>query len=170
MNIAIVGGGPAGLYFAILMKRANAAHQIDVYERNRPDDTFGFGVVFSDETLTGFRDADAASYEDIIRAFAYWDDIEVRVHGRKLVSGGHGFCGMSRKELLKIFHKHCRDLGVGLHFQTDITDLSRFADADLILASDGINSFIRETNKDRFKPSVDWRKNKFIWLGTTKPL
>ena len=170
MKIAVVGGGPAGLYFALLMKRKDPRHDITVYERNKPDDTFGFGVVFSDETLAGFRDADEKSFRDITASFAYWDKIEVRFGGKALVSGGHGFCGMSRKELLLILQRHCRDAGVELKFKTDIASLDRFADCDLILASDGINSFVREGMKEHFQPSVDWRKNKFIWLGTTKPL
>lgn len=170
MKIAVIGGGPAGLYFSLLMKRRDPRHDIVVYERNKPDDTFGFGVVFSDETLAGFRDADLRSFKDIIASFAYWDKIEVQFGGKALVSGGHGFCGMSRKELLLILQRHCREAGVKIEFQTEIASLDRFADCDLILASDGINSFIREGLKEQFQPSVDWRKNKFIWLGTTKPL
>ncbi|MDP7602498.1 MAG: bifunctional salicylyl-CoA 5-hydroxylase/oxidoreductase, partial [Alphaproteobacteria bacterium] len=143
MKISIVGGGPAGLYFGLLAKKAKPDHQIDIYERNQPDDTFGFGVVFSDETLSGFLDHDRDSHREIVGNFAYWDEIDVRTKGRVLRSGGHGFCGMSRRKLLQILQRHATAAGCELHFDYEIDDISRFADSDLILAADGINSFIR---------------------------
>ena len=171
MKIAIVGGGPAGLYFALLMKKANPAHDIAVYERNQADDTFGFGVVFSDETLGGFMSHDPESYQEIIENFAYWDEIDVHVGGQVIRSGGHGFCGLSRKKLLNILQRRCERLGVKLNFQTEVNpDLRAFAGVDLIVAADGINSAIRDRFKEHFQPSLDWRRNKFVWLGTDKRL
>ena len=170
MDIVIVGGGPAGLYFALLMKKADTGRRVRVYERNRPDDTFGFGVVFSDETLGGFNDYDPETYRDIVEAFAYWDEIEVRYKGERIRSGGHGFCGMSRRRLLSILQGHCAAAGVEIHYQTEITDLAPFSGADLIVAADGINSLIRETYKAHFRPTLDWRRNRFVWLGSTLPL
>ena len=165
MRVASIGGGPAGLYFSILMKKAFPETQISVYERNRADDTFGWGVVFSAETLGNFREEDPESYEAITREFAYWDDIETFYGDTRVRSVGHGFCGMSRKRFLQILHERCRELGVELHFETEIAGVAD-VDADLILAADGINSFVRENDKAHFKPSIDWRKCKFCWLGT----
>ncbi|MGE5147136.1 MAG: FAD-dependent monooxygenase, partial [Candidatus Eiseniibacteriota bacterium] len=169
MRIVVVGGGPGGLYFAILMKKAYPAARIEVYERNRADDTFGFGVVFSDETLDNFLSHDPESYAAITGAFAYWDAIDFKFHGQTVRSHGHGFCGCGRVELLLLLQKRARQLGVELHFETEITDLAAFHDADLIVASDGVNSRIRETYKEHFQPEIEWRRNKFIWLGSTKP-
>jgi len=168
LKIAVIGGGPGGLYFSILMKKANPAHQITVYERNRPDDTFGFAVVFSDETLKGFMGRDEATYRAITDAFGYWDEIEVRYRDQRIRSGGHGFCGISRIELLNILQHRAQELGVDIQFETEIDNLEQFSDCDLILASDGVNSWIRETYKDKFKPNIDFRKTKFVWLGTTQ--
>jgi anthraniloyl-CoA monooxygenase len=170
MKVAIVGGGPGGLYFALLAQKAWPRWDITVYERNRPDDTFGFGVVFSDQTLDSFKAYDGPSYEMIRRRFAYWGDVDVVYKGRSMRSGGNGFCGCSRVALLHILHDRCRELGVKLVFQKEIKSLDEVADADLVVVADGINSAIRETNKDHFKPSVDLRPNKFTWLGSTKPL
>jgi anthraniloyl-CoA monooxygenase len=170
MKIAIIGGGPAGLYFAILMKKQDPAHQITVYERNRPDDTFGFGVVFSDATLDTFERYDEPSYRRITQEFAYWDDIAIHFKGDVHRIGGNGFCGCSRRTLLLILQERARELGVALEFEVDIDDESRFADADLIVASDGINSRIREKYVEHFAPKVDLRPNKFAWMGSTKPL
>ena len=170
MKIACIGGGPAGLYFGILMKKAHPEAEITVYERNRPDDTFGWGVVFSDETLDGFQEADPESYAEIRRSFAYWTDIETHYGGACVRSTGHGFCGLSRKRLLQIFHARCEELGVRLAFETEVSDDAEVADADLILAADGLNSVIRDKYAEHFQPRLEWGRCKFSWLGTTLPL
>lgn len=170
LRIAVVGGGPGGLYFSILMKMANPAHDIEVFERNQHDDTFGFGVVFSDETLDRFKAADPDSYRTITDAFAYWGGIDVSVAGQFIRSDGHGFAGMERKALLLILQERARDLGVKLHFTHDVVKLEDLGPRDLIVAADGINSAIRDRFKDRFKPEFDWRTNRFCWLGSTKSL
>jgi len=171
MRVVCIGGGPAGLYFSILLKKQDPSHDIVVYERNRPYDTFGWGVVFSDQTLQNLAGADEPSKQDILDAFAHWDDIDVHFKGRSITSGGHGFCGIGRKRLLNILQDRARDLGVRLEFESEIEvdDLTtRFADADLIIASDGLNSKVRSRWADHFRPSIDVRKNKFVWLGTTR--
>ena len=168
MRIVCVGGGPAGLYFAILMKRADPAHRVTVIERNRADDIFGWGVVFSDQTLENMRDGDPQSQQRIIDNFAHWDDIEIHFKGQSVTSHGHGFCGIERKRLLTILQERARELGVELEFQREAADIAPFADADLIVAADGINSRIRAAYADHFQPEIDWRKNKFVWLGTHK--
>ncbi|MFP6747849.1 MAG: bifunctional salicylyl-CoA 5-hydroxylase/oxidoreductase, partial [Alphaproteobacteria bacterium] len=170
MKANIIGGGPAGLYFAILAKKQHPDDLITVYERNRAGDTFGFGVVFSDATLGFFRDADSESYDEIINHFAYWDEIETRYNGQVIRSSGHGFCGMSRMGLLQILQRRAEDLGVVLRYETEITDLAAYRDADLMVAADGVNSMIRETYAASFKPTIDDRPNRFVWLGTTAPL
>jgi anthraniloyl-CoA monooxygenase len=170
MNVHVIGGGPAGLYFAILMKKAWPATRITVFERNRPDDTFGFGVVFSDETLDNFEAHDRESYRAIIGHFAYWDDIEINFRGTTHRIGGNGFCGCSRATLLKILGRRARSLGVEIQYQREISPLnSALRDADLVVVADGINSRFRETFADRFKPSVDLRPNLFSWMGSTRP-
>ncbi len=169
MRIVIIGGGAAGLYFAILMKKAWPEHDITVYERNRSDDTFGFGVVFSDETLDNFQTYDPESYDAIVDAFAYWDEIDFVLHGETIRSSGHGFCGCGRVELLLILQNRCRALGVDMHFETEIDDPGQFADADLIVGADGINSRVREIHREHFRPQFEWRRNRFTWLGSTKP-
>lgn len=170
MRIEVIGGGPAGLYFAILMKKARPEASITVHERNRPDDTFGFGVVFSDQTLETFEQYDAESYRAITENFAYWDDIAIHYKDASFRIGGNGFCGCSRRTLLLLLQERARELGVEMRFEADITDLSQFEGADLIVAADGINSAIREAHRDHFQPSVDLRPNKFTWMGSTKPL
>ena len=170
MKVSIIGGGPGGLYFALLAQKAWPRWDITVYERNRPDDTFGFGVVFSDQTLDAFKACDGPSYEMIRRRFAYWGDVDVVYKGRSMRSGGNGFCGCSRVALLHILHDRCRELGVKLVFQKEIRGLDEVADADLVVVADGINSIIREKHRDHFQPSVDLRPNKFTWLGSTRPL
>ena len=168
LKINIIGGGPGGLYFSLLMKIADPRHDITIYERNRADDTFGFGVVFSDETLGNFMGQDQETYRQIREAFAYWDEIEVRYKGDRIRSGGHGFAGMSRQKLLDILQGRCRDVGVKMLFEHDVTDISACRDADLLLGSDGINSLVREAYKESFKPTIDMRLTKFVWLGTTQ--
>jgi len=171
MRMTIVGAGPAGLYLALLMKKADPGHQITIYERNQPDDTFGFGVVFSDETLNQFLAEDAATAQAIRENFAYWHEIDVVAGGETIRSGGHGFCGLARKKLLQILQTRCAAEGVVLKFaseQQDFESLRR--DCDLLVGADGINSLVRDAWKDTFKPSLDWRRNKFVWLGTTLPL
>ncbi|MGH8248555.1 MAG: bifunctional salicylyl-CoA 5-hydroxylase/oxidoreductase [Gammaproteobacteria bacterium] len=172
MKIVCLGGGPASLYFSILMKKANPAHDVTVIERGPRDATWGFGVVFSDETLKGFLEADAQSYRRIVEQFAYWDRIDTFINGRKISSGGHGFCGMSRLKLLNTFHNRCEQLGVRLRFKTDITDLAQLGmeSHDLVVAGDGVSSMIRETYKEQFGTTADWRSNRFCWLATTLPL
>ena len=170
MRIAIVGGGPAGLYFALLAKRDLPELEIEVFERNRPDDTFGFGVVFSDQTLDTLEEADRPSYEAIRDGFAYWDDIEIHFKGTVERIGGNGFCGCARTTLLRILQQRCRELGVRLHFQREVRDVAELADFDLVVAADGINSGIRRAFADHFRPQVDLRPNRFTWMGSTRPL
>src|SRR3954451_2855552 len=170
MKIAIIGGGPAGLYAAILLKKQRPQAEITVYERNRADDTFGFGVVFSDATLDNSEKYDPPSYRRITQEFAYWDDIAVHFRGTTHRVGGNGFCGCSRRTLLLILQDRARELGVNLLFETEIDDERRFADADLIVIADGSNSRFRDKHVDHFRPEVDLRSNKFAWMGSTRPL
>jgi len=170
MKVSIVGGGPGGLYFAVLAKKAWPGWDVTVYERNGPNDTFGFGVVFSDQTLDSFKASDPVSYERIRRRFAYWGDVDVVYKGRVMRSGGNGFCGCSRVALLNILQERCRELGVQLVFEHEVEDLDELHDSDLVVVADGIHSKIRERHKDHFRPSVDLRPNKFTWLGSTRPL
>lgn len=171
MNILCIGGGPAGLYFALLMKKQNPAHRIAVVERNRPYDTFGWGVVFSDQTLGNLVKADEATAKTILQAFNHWDDIDIHFKGQVTTSGGHGFCGIGRKRLLNILQERCEQLGVNLVFETDVEDdqtLAQQYDADLVIASDGLNSRIRTRYESTFQPDIDTRKCRFVWLGTKK--
>ncbi|HUG79801.1 MAG TPA: bifunctional salicylyl-CoA 5-hydroxylase/oxidoreductase, partial [Burkholderiales bacterium] len=170
MKVTVIGAGPGGLYFALLAKKAWPRWDITVYERNRPDDTFGFGVVFSDQTLDTFKAYDAVTYERIRRRFAYWGDVDVVYKGRVMRSGGNGFCGCSRVALLNILQDRARELGVQMRFQREVEDLDEFPGSDLIVVADGINSKIRSKHESHFQPSVDLRPNKFTWLGSTKPL
>src|SRR5919107_1433032 len=170
MKTAIIGGGPAGLYFAILLKKLRSESDITVYERNRADETFGFGVVFSDATLDNFEKYDLPSYQRIIREFAYWDDISIHFRGSEHRIGGNGFCGCSRRTLLLILQERAEELGIELRYEVDVDDESLFADADLVVVADGINSRFRERYADHFQPEVDLRPNKFTWMGSTKPL
>ncbi len=170
MKIASIGGGPAGLYFSILMKKAYPETEITVCERNSADDTFGWGVVFSDETLGNFEAADAQSFQEIRSQFRYWREIETYYRDTCIVSSGHGFAALSRKTLLQILQQRCTELGVHLEFNHEIPDLDAVPDADLILGADGVNSFVRDSLAEYFKPTIDWRKCKFTWLGTDKPL
>ena len=168
MNIVCIGGGPAGLYFALLMKQNNPAHEITVVERNKPYDTFGWGVVFSDATMDNMRVWDPETAADIEVAFNHWDDIELWFKGETIRSGGHGFVGIGRKKLLNILQRRCEDLGVKLVFEVDADSDLQYPEADLVIASDGINSRIRSNYEAVFQPDVVTRPNRYIWLGTHK--
>jgi anthraniloyl-CoA monooxygenase len=169
MNVVCVGGGPAGLYLAILAKKARPDFEVKVLERNQRGDAYGFGVVFSEETLDHFEAADRESYDALTKAFKEWGDIEVRhFSGERFVSGGHGFAAASRKELLGLLSRRAEDLGAELRFSSDVADLSDLSDADLIVGADGANSMVRAALGDRLRPSVDLRTNKYIWFGTEK--
>ena len=168
-RIVCLGGGPAGLYAAILFRKALPQARVEVYERNRPDDTFGWGVVFSDRTMENFRAADAPSHEAITGSFHHWDDIDVHFRGTTTTTGGHGFCGIERKRLLGILQDRGADLGVVHHFQHEVGDDAEFADADLVVAADGVNSRMRKRHEAVFEPDIDTRECRYIWLGTTKP-
>ncbi|RZJ72759.1 FAD-dependent monooxygenase [Flavobacterium sp.] len=170
MKISVIGGGPGGLYFSILLKKALPETQIDIYERNKADDAFGFGVVFSDETLSEFLSRDPKSYDLIRNSFAYWDELDVARDGEIARITGNGFCGCSRKTLLQLLQQRCREEGVNLHFEANVSDLSQFSDSDYIVASDGINSQIREKFASEFGTKIKLQRNKFVWLGSTKPL
>ena len=169
MKIVCVGGGPGGLYFAISMKLRDPSHDVLVVERNRADDTFGWGVVFSNETLANLWRNDAESAAAVEASFQHWDDIDVRFKGHVVRSGGHGFAGIARKRLLGVLQDRARALGIRLQFEREVEDISTFYDADLIVAADGINSRIRDRFAATFQPSIELRRNKYIWLGTTKP-
>ena len=167
MRIVCIGGGPAGLYFGLLMKRRHPDYEITVIERNRPYDTFGWGVVFSDQTLGNLRAADPESADEILDAFNHWDDIEIHFGGRQIRSSGHGFCGIGRKRLLNILQARCEALGVKLVFESQATD-DDIGDADLIIAADGLNSATRQKYAATYQPDVDMRDCRFVWLGTSK--
>ena len=168
MKLVCIGGGPAGLYFALLMKQQNPAHDVVVVERNKPYDTFGWGVVFSDATMDNMRVWDPPTAAEIQLALNHWDDIELHFKGEVIRSGGHGFVGIGRKRLLNILQRRCEELGVELVFEVDVESDTQYPDADLIIASDGINSRIRAQYEAVFKPDLALRPNRFIWLGTHK--
>lgn len=171
MNIVCIGGGPAGLYFSLLMKKQDPTHEITVIERNRPYDTFGWGVVFSDQTLGNLVAADEQTARTILQSFNHWDDIDVHFKGHTVTSGGHGFCGIGRKRLLNILQARCEELGVRLVFETDVGDDQALAaqyGADLVIASDGLNSRVRTRYVDTYQPDIDTRNCRFVWLGTKK--
>ncbi|MGH3356781.1 MAG: NAD(P)-binding protein, partial [Nocardioidaceae bacterium] len=168
-RIAVIGGGPGGLYFAALAKQLDPSHDITVWERNDADDTFGFGVVFSDETLGGIEHADSVVHAQMEREFARWDDIDVHFKGEVVTSGGHGFAAMSRKRLLQILQRRCADLGVRVWFRTDAPDVAELAAGhDLVVAADGLSSAVRRRYADTFRPTLDVRDCKYMWLGTSK--
>ena len=171
MRIAIVGGGPAGLYLAILMRRSRPEVAVTVFERNRLEDTFGFGVVFSDQTLDNFERADPDSYAAILAEFAYWDDIEIRHKGTVHRIGGNGFCGFARTTLLRILADRAGELGADLRFQAEVASVEDLmASHDLVVVADGINSAIRQAHAEHFGPTVDLRPNRFVWMGSACPL
>ncbi|MGB7336854.1 MAG: bifunctional salicylyl-CoA 5-hydroxylase/oxidoreductase, partial [Salaquimonas sp.] len=167
MRIACLGGGPGGLYFAISMKLRNPSHEVVVLERNKPDDTFGWGVVLSDETLQNLADNDPISAKAIEGEFAYWDDIALHFKGERIVSSGHGFCGVGRKKLLILLQQRARELGVDLRFETEVESAEHYRkEFDIVVACDGLNSKVRLEYADTFKPNIDQRLCQFIWLGT----
>ncbi len=168
MRIVCIGGGPAGLYFALLMKKQHPAHHVTVVERNRAFDTFGWGVVFSDQTMQSMRQWDPATAATIEDAFNHWDDIELVFKGRKIRTTGHGFVGIGRKKMLNILQERCIELGVEMVFEHEATGDEEFADADLVIAADGVNSRIRAKYIDIFKPEMVMRPNRYVWLGTHK--
>jgi anthraniloyl-CoA monooxygenase len=167
MKINIIGGGPAGMYFAILMKSADPAHDINIYERNGPDDTFGWGVVFSGKTLANLRAADEPSHAEITRNFAAWDNVDVVHRGEKISIHGNSFTGIARLRLLKILQHRCEQLGVEIRFRTEARDFESLkVDSDLVVAADGVNSFVRQAFSAAFRPDLSVRPNKYIWYGT----
>jgi anthraniloyl-CoA monooxygenase len=179
MNVAVVGGGPAGLYFALLMRKADPRHRVTVWERNRPDDTFGWGVVFSDQTLANFAAADPETCAEIASRFARWDDIDVHVKGRVITSGGHGFSGIARRTLLDILQRRAAELGVELRFGHEVRCLDELArlvggeagggaGPDLVVAADGANSMVRRELAAHVQPDLDVRSARYVWLGTTR--
>ncbi|HVW68778.1 MAG TPA: bifunctional salicylyl-CoA 5-hydroxylase/oxidoreductase [Steroidobacteraceae bacterium] len=171
MRIVCLGGGPAGLYFALLMKKANPAHDITVIDRNAADNTFGWGVVFSDKTMDGFRAQDPQVVAEIEASFRHWNDIDIFFKGRKITSSGHGFCGIARLKLQEIFQRRCAELGVRLVWETEFTDPDDYArQYDLVVGSDGVFSTTRKRYEEHFNPRIDVRKCRFIWLGTRKKL
>jgi len=169
MKINVIGGGPAGLYLAILMKKADASHQVTVYERNGPDDTFGWGVVFSGKTLSNLRQADAESHAEITTNFQAWDNVDV-VHGADKISiHGNSFSGIARIRLLKILQARAAELGITVHFHSEISDIETLrVDGDLLVAADGVNSTVRRHYESEFKPTLDLRPNRYIWYGTNQ--
>lgn len=167
MKINIIGGGPAGLYFAILMKLADPAHVITVWERNGPDDTFGWGVVFSGKTLSNLRMADPETHAEITRDFEAWDNVDVIHGGDKISIHGNSFSGISRLHLLKILQRRCEQLGVRLNFRSEVSDIASLAaGCDLLVGADGVNSTVREKYKVQFEPRLHMRPNKYVWYGT----
>jgi anthraniloyl-CoA monooxygenase len=170
MRITILGGGPAGLYCGLLLKKANPAHEVRVVERNAPDATYGWGVVFSDRTLAAFQEADYKSYKAITSHFVSWDAIDTWYRGELTHCGGHVFAGLARKALLGVLQERCRELGVALEFGVEVSDLASLGEADLLIAADGVNSLARRTYESTFKPSLTPGKAKYIWLGADRVL
>ncbi|HEX8922973.1 MAG TPA: FAD-dependent monooxygenase [Pyrinomonadaceae bacterium] len=169
MRINVIGGGPAGLYFALLMKKQQPAHEILVMERNAPDDTFGWGVVFSDKTLTYLKETDEESYRQITDSFVMWDNVDVVHRGERVTIRGNKFSGIARIKLLQILQRRAEQLGVDLRFRTEVQEVDALrSGSDLLVGADGINSTVRQNYKDNFQPVLSARKNKYIWYGTNQ--
>ena len=169
MKIVAIGGGPAALYFGILMKKADPAHEITIIERNQLDDTFGFGVVFSDATQNNLAAADPETYDAMASKFAHWDNIDVHYRDQVITSSGHGFSGLSRRALLAVLGRRCKELGVCVEVGKEVDDPVVYREADLLLGADGFNSVVRRRYAALFQPTMDERPNRFVWLGTTRP-
>jgi anthraniloyl-CoA monooxygenase len=169
MKISVIGGGPAGLYFAILMKKAQAAHRIKIYERNGPNDTFGWGVVFSGKTLANLRAADGTSHAEITKEFSAWDNVDVVHRSNKVSIHGNSFSGIARLQLLKILQRRAEELGVEIEFHTEIHNIEELrSDCDLLVAADGVNSTVRLNYVEQLQPELDLRTNRYIWYGTNQ--
>ncbi len=168
MRILVIGGGPAGLYFSILMKRLDPTHEVTVLERDGPNDTFGWGIVFSDQTFSYLEERDEPSFRRIVEGCQTWDNVDIVHRGEKISIGGNKFSGIARLAFLQILHARCAELGVDVRFNTTFTDLALLPDYDLLVGADGAWSTIRTIFKDAFHPNVDIRKNKYIWLGTPR--
>jgi anthraniloyl-CoA monooxygenase len=168
MKINVIGAGPAGLYFALLMKKSDASREVTVYERNARGSTFGWGVVFSDKTLSYLRDSDEPSHAAITRAFATWDNVDVVHRGERVSVRGNRFSGIARIKLLNILQERCRQLGVSLRFETNVADAEALRDCDLLVGADGVNSAVRERYRDQFGPDLSLRSNKYVWFGTRR--
>src|SRR5688500_4356901 len=168
MRITILGGGPAGLYFALLMKGRHPSHAVTLIERDGPDDTFGWGIVFSDQTFDYLRQSDAPSFEAITAACERWDNVDIVHRGERITVRGNRFSGIARIRFLQVLHARCLDLGVDLQFHRPVTDLAQLPPADLLVGADGANSLVRRTHEDLFQPHVEYGRNKYIWLGTPK--
>jgi anthraniloyl-CoA monooxygenase len=168
MRIAVVGGGPAGLYFALLMKRHDRSHHVTVFERDGPNDTFGWGIVFSDQTFGYLRDSDERSADEIVANCQTWDNVDVVHRGTKVSIRGNRFSGIARIAFLNILHERCRAVGVDLRFHTPVPEPQHLTGFDLLVGADGANSVVRQRSSDRFRPALDVRRNKYIWLGTRR--
>jgi anthraniloyl-CoA monooxygenase len=167
-KINVIGGGPAGLYFAILMKRQDQSREIIVVERDGPDDTFGWGIVFSDQTFSYLEEGDRPSFQRIVAACEIWDNVDVVHRGERITIRGNRFSGIGRLKFLGILRERCRELGVDLRFHANVADVEPYRDCDLTVGADGANSAVRRAYQDFFKPSIDVRKNKYVWLGTNQ--
>ncbi|HEY7181659.1 MAG TPA: bifunctional salicylyl-CoA 5-hydroxylase/oxidoreductase, partial [Blastocatellia bacterium] len=164
----MIGGGPAGLYFAILMKRQDPSREIVVVERDGPDDTFGWGIVFSDQTFSYLEEGDRPSYQRIVGACEIWDNVDVVHKGERITIRGNRFSGVGRLKFLSVLRDRCRELGVDLRFHTNVAFVEPYRDCDLMVGADGANSAVRRAYQEFFEPSIDVRKNKYVWLGTNQ--